>query len=170
MVTETKLTRLLSIGDRGCAFAELSEEQTKQIELDTWNALMPKEHRSDKQLLAARKGEWQDCLYYDSRSYVSSRKKTNSFWIGKLETALTKGLVKEATFTLRDNGKQVTVQGYVRGEFDAAKSEDQYFAVNTELGRIETRAVRHGEKRREGEQKNSLFMVDLVKIEVPESH
>jgi beta-galactosidase/beta-glucuronidase len=162
-----KLSRFIAIGNRGTAFATLSDEQLKQVKLNGFNAIFAKTERTAAQLKLRDKGEHQGALWADSCSWIQSREDGESFWLGTLETAIAKKLVLKAKVTIAQGKTEKTVVGYVRRNFDAAQALSKAHKViaceGVTGGRVEACAV----KRENGKgTRNKLMVASVQSVEI----
>jgi beta-galactosidase/beta-glucuronidase len=162
-----KLSRFIAIGNRGTAFATLSDEQLAHVKLNGFNAIFAKTERTAAQLKLRDKGEHQGALWADSCSWIQSREDGESFWLGTLETAIAKKLVLKAKVTIAQGKTEKTVVGYVRRNFDAAQALSKAHKViaceDVTGGRVEACAV----KRENGKGlRNKLFTASIQAVEI----
>jgi hypothetical protein len=139
------MKRLIAIGERGTAFAELDDEQMQQINLNGMNPVFEKEPRSKEQKGKRDRNEHHGALWADSRSYVSTAKRQGEFWLGTIDRAIGEKRVWKATVTLQGAAGDETVQGYIRADYDGSvphARKHKYIAVTTQHGRIEAVPVK----------------------------
>jgi hypothetical protein len=162
--TSGKLTRLLAIGTRGTAFAQLDEAQLGAIKRNEVNAVFAKTRRNKAQLVARNQGKHQGALWADSCSWLALRE-SDGFWLGDVQTALKQKLVRKARI---ETGKGEKLTGYVRADYNGAESlskAHKVLAVESDLGRIE--CVEVGKEKGKGKgARNALFVRDGIKIEI----
>src|SRR5687768_6679452 len=93
-------TRLIAIGERGTAFADLDDEQMRCVNVNGSNPVFKKARRTKEQKGRRDRNEHQGVLWADSRSYLSTVNGQGDFWLGTIESALNEKLVWRATVTL----------------------------------------------------------------------
>lgn len=162
-----KLVRLIAIGNRGTAFAMLDEAQLAKVKMDGDNAIFAKTDRTATQLRARDNGQHQGALWADSCSWVQSREAGDTFKLFKLETALSKKLVRKARVTITQGKAEKVLTGYVRANFDASQALSKAHKViacdGVTGGRIEASEVR----RENGKGlRNKQFIASVEKVEL----
>ena len=131
------MDRIIALGKRGTAFADLEGAQLKEVDLNAHNEVFQKTVRSKEQLERRDRGEHQGVLWADSRSYVTPH--PGIFWLGHLAEALRLKLVQKARISVSDGVRTEELVGYVRPDYTT--KTHKYIAVETVLGRVESKRV-----------------------------
>ncbi len=158
------MNRLIAIGERGTAFAELDAEQLTQVNVNGLNPIFKKTPRTREQLEKRDRNEHHGCLWADARSYVSTEKGQGEFWLGTIDRALQEQRIWKALVTWEEPTGPVQVSGYIRADYDGSiphSKRHRIIAVDTKDGRVEALSV----KRESGEgQRNSPVQRKVTKI------
>jgi hypothetical protein len=159
------MTRLIAIGDRGTAFAELDDQQLRQVKVNGMNPLFKEERRTPEQKAKRDRNEHQGDLRGDTRAWISSERGQGEFWLGTIERALQEQRVWKALGTYEEESKLVQATGYIRADFRGGaphSRKHKVIAVDTHHGRVESVPV----KRESGEGlRNSVVWRNVLRIE-----
>jgi hypothetical protein len=162
--TEKAAPQIIAIGTRGTAFASLTPQQMRQLRLNAYNPVLPKTHRSDQQKAKRESGRHQDALWADSCSWLTPR--GGQFWIGTLDEAVAKALVRKAKITVKKDARTESLVAYLRFDFDCSQKLSQshkIVAVEAAGGRIEVKPVR---TENSNGYRNKRFLRDVLAIHI----
>jgi hypothetical protein len=160
---ESASQKIIAIGKRGTAFAHVNAKQIRPLRLNAYNPVLKKTHRSSDQKAKRDSGQYQGVLWADSCSWITPR--GGEFWIGTLEEALARHMVRKARITAKRAGATENLLGYVRADFDPSGNvpkDHKIIAVETQSGRIEATPVR---KENANGYRNMPYIREILAVE-----
>jgi hypothetical protein len=161
---ESVSQKIIAIGKRGTAFANVNAQQLRPLRLNAYNPVLKKTHRSSIQKAKRDSGQYQGVLWADSCSWITPR--GGEFWIGTLEEALARHMVRKARITAKRGGATENLLGYVRADFDPSgdlSKDHKIIAVETQSGRIEATPVR---KENGNGYRNTPYIREILAVEL----
>lgn len=154
---------IIAIGNRGTAFTTLTDEQAKNVKLNARNEFV-RVKRNKAQKTLREQGVNQGVLFYDACAWLESRETEKGVYLATVSDALKRKLIRKVTVECDNGKKHEKFVGYVRADFNGAESlgkAHRVIAVESELGRIETRTV----KRENGKgARNARFIRDNIRL------
>lgn len=149
------MNKLIAVGEVGTAFVTGKMES---LNIGEFNSVCAKVRLTDAQFASYKAGKNSGALWVDSASWLSGR--DGKFFIGTLEQALEKKLVKKAIVHVKKGDKIEKLSAFVRAGWNENQKWDHAIAVEKGgcNGRIESRLI--------NDKRNQLYLRKIEKIEV----